>query len=267
MSHINIKLTKEIKIDSNLIEKIKSIKLPKKSRKLLSDYSSSKKFAEEYEYDLLIQTDDSLILGFEFTNNGERLMIPEINPITIYFSNAIMSNIKIQDYKKELIKNAQRGIIQTHSIGNYFQLSFNCIINLQSSIETLMNKLIQENRYSFYDKKGNIKRGNIHDKIDIALPEISGKKFENDYKNEYVDIKHLIQIRNQIIHLKPDKEITNSKYKISYRNIIEFNFDKTIESFKKFINYYEPNLIEECNCKQELYFDIIKKNKDKYYEK
>lgn len=259
MSHIGLKFNTEIKIDYDLTKTISDIKLSDESKKIIDDYSKSDRLAEEYDYDLILQTTDSLIFGFEFINDGEKLMIPEINPVTIYFSNAVMSNNKIHYYKKILIDKAQKGIIQPHSFGNYFQLSFNCIINLQSAIETLVNKLIQENEYYFYDSNRRARNGNIHDKIDIALPEISHKNFENDFEDEYLDIKNLIRIRNQMIHLKPDVENTNTKYKIPYRKIIEFNFGKTIESAKKFINYYQPNLIEECDCGSELYFDIIKK--------
>ncbi|MDV2444464.1 hypothetical protein CMV00_11780 [Elizabethkingia anophelis] len=258
MSHIGLKLTKEIKIDFNLTKTIRGVKLPDKSKELIEDYLSSNKFAEEYDSDLLLQTDDSLIYGFEFLHKGKKMMIPEINPVTIYFSNAVMSNTKIADYKRVLVEKAQNRIIQVHFFGDFFQLSFNCIINLQSSIETLINKLIQDHKYVFYDKNGKIKNSNILDKIDIALPKISTKDFEKDFKNEYNDIKNLIKIRNQMIHLKPDEKTTNTKYKIPYRKIIEFNFDTTIESVKKFINYYEPNLIEECTCGQNFYFDIIK---------
>ncbi|MPS71627.1 MAG: hypothetical protein E2590_00570 [Chryseobacterium sp.] len=260
MSHIGLKYSKQIKLDSDSIKSFLNNKPSEKGKKIMDDYLKNNNYAEESDYDLVLTTKDSLIFGFDFLHNGKKLMMPEINPITIYFSNAIMSNVQIGKYKKILISDAKKGISQIHSFGNFFQLAFNCIMNLQSSIEVFVNLIIQENNYVFLKKDGTQRTGiiNIHDKINIALPQILSKNFKINFENEYSQIEDLIKLRNDLIHLKPETEITNTKYKIPYRKVIEFNFDKTIIAVKKFINYYEPNLIEECNCGVNFYFDIIK---------
>ena len=256
MSHIGIKYSE--KIDVNISESTKNIQLSEKSKQVIKDYTSTNMFAEEFDCDLILQTNDSLIVGFDFISNGKKLVIPEINPVTIYYANAKMSSIKIKEYKKKLISYSQKGKLNSHVFGDYFQLSFNCIINLQSAIETFANKIIQENNYVIIDEKTRKpKKANIHDKIN-ALAIINSKEFESEYNDEYQDIKNLILIRNQMIHLKPEKQITNTKYKIPYRKILEFNFDKTLESAGIFLNYYEKDLIQECECGNDFYFDIIK---------
>lgn len=139
----------------------------------------------------------------------------------------------------------------------FFQLAFNCIINLQSSIETFLNYILNENKYVFYDKNNKVRKSSIHEKIEIALPEIFNKTFKQDHELQFDQIKDLISIRNEMVHLKPNKEETNSKYKIPYRKILDFKFYETVEAVKIFINYHQNSLIEECNCGRDFYFDII----------
>lgn len=49
--------------------------------------------------------------------------------------------------------------------------------------------------------------------------------------------------RNNIIHLKPDQNLTSAKYKISFRNIIDFNYHEAIVTVENYINFYEPDLL------------------------
>lgn len=60
-----------------------------------------------------------------------------------------------------------------------------------------------------------------------------------------------------MIHLKPDNEETKSKYKAPYRKLLDFKFNETVEAVKVFINYHQKDLIEECNCGKDFYFDIV----------
>ena len=45
--------------------------------------------------DLMILFEDNIIFGFDFIHGKKRLLIPEINPTTIFYSNAVMSNKKL----------------------------------------------------------------------------------------------------------------------------------------------------------------------------
>ncbi|WP_332454038.1 hypothetical protein [Chryseobacterium aquaticum] len=259
MSHIGLKPSLEIKTDFDIKKVLDNVEYPEESKNLISSYMNSDKFAEHYDYDVLIQTNTSLIAGFECFYNGNKIMMQEINPVTVYYSNAIMSNYLIENYKKILLEKTKKGIISSHAFGNFFQLAFNCIINLQASIEMFLNYILNENKYMFYDKNNKIRKSSIHEKIDFALVNITGKTFKDEYNSQYINIKDLINIRNEMIHLKPDEKETNSKYKTPYRKIIDFKFDETVEAVKAFINYYKENLIEECSCGKDFYFDIINK--------
>jgi glutathione synthase/RimK-type ligase-like ATP-grasp enzyme len=39
----------------------------------------------------MILFEDEVIYGFDFLNNKDKLLIPEINPSTIFYANAAMS--------------------------------------------------------------------------------------------------------------------------------------------------------------------------------
>lgn len=257
MAHIGIKKSSEVKFDFDIKNLMGTAENKKKSLEMLKSYQESNKYADDYDRDLLLITEDSIITAFDYIYKGQKLMMPEINPVTIYYSNAVMSNFKIKNYKNILISKSKEGIIDSHVFGNFFQLAFNCIINLQSSVETFLNYILNENKYVFYDKNNKVRKSSIHEKIEIALPEIFNKTFKDDYSKQITQIKDLISIRNEMIHLKPDKEETNSKYKVPYRKILDFNFDETVEAVKVFINYHQNSLIEECNCGRDFYFDII----------
>jgi hypothetical protein len=49
------------------------------------------------------------------------------------------------------------------------------------------------------------------------------------------------------------------RYKEFYRKVLDFEYLNSVYQIKKYINYHEPNLIEERDFGSELYFDIIQK--------
>lgn len=261
MTHVALKFSKEIKIETKSLIDSDKFNLSTANEKAIEDYKNSAILAEEYDKDIILSTKDALIFGFDFFEADTKLILPEINPVTIYFLNATMSVERIAYYKSKLIQTAKSGVVSSHSFGNYFSLAFNCIINLQSALETFLNKILQENNYIFYDKNQKKIRGNIHDKIDVALPKIFNKNFKNENLDDYNNLKDLILLRNQMIHLKPENENTNTKYKIPYRRIIECDFNKLIQSLANYLNFYEENIIELCGCGNNLAFDIILQEK------
>ncbi len=95
--------------------------------------------------------------------------------------------------------------------------------------------------------------------MDIGILKVKSKSFQNDYQNEYNVIKDLIHLRNDIIHLKPIVEDTNTKYKKLFRRVIDFDYDYIAKAVKEYINFYEPGLVEECPCGKEYYFDLRKR--------
>lgn len=264
MVHIKLKPTQRIETDFNASELTDNVEIPQESKDFAKEYMTSNLLADEYGMDIMLIMDNEVIYGFDYLFNEKKIFIPEINPSLIFYSNALMSHKNLDKLRIDLLENSPtvhnlQAKLDSKLFGKYFQLAVNCIINSQSAIENFINNSIPNNFEILSENGKTIKKPNIHDKIDIGMVQVHEKSFEEFFENEYLLIKGLIEIRNDIIHLKPGKEITNAKYKNLFRRVIDFNFEDGILAVKSYINFYSPNLIEECSCGKEYYYDIMYK--------
>jgi len=262
--HIVLKATKRITTTSNISKVKNEVELPEKSKKFINEYMTTDKLSDELDKDLALVFENDIIFGFDYLHNGKKLVIPEINPILIFYSNALMSLKLLYRYKENLLSKSQdaknlKGKVDFKVFGDFFQFAVNTIINLQVTFETFLNYVIQED-YVYLSTNGKvIKRPTIYDKIDIAVVDIKGKSFQKNFEVSYTIIKELIQLRNDIIHLKPIVGQTNTRYKKLFRRVIDFEYQLSAEAIAEYLNYYEPELVENCPCGKDFYFDIIKK--------
>ncbi|MFD0992004.1 hypothetical protein [Tenacibaculum geojense] len=264
-THIKLKPTKKINKDFNLTDAVKDIEIPEESKQDSKKFHKTNKLSDELGWDLLIEFEDSIIYAFDYLNVKEKVIIPELNPTTIFYSNAIMFHRNLITTKKNLLEKSPtlkelHKPIDPKIFGNFFQFATNCIINLQSTIESFANRQIPDNY--FINEKGEEYDVSIFHKIDTVLPVIKGKKFKREFKRDNFRVRKVIELRNEIIHLKPIKDSTNTQYKATYRKMIKFDFTRAIIAVKKFVNFYEPELIEECICGKEYYYDLEIKEKE-----
>jgi hypothetical protein len=258
--HIKLKPTKKKNINFDLQKLNNGIEIPEKSLKLIREYTNSKKLSDAHDKDLMLLFEDSIIFGFDFLHDEKKILIPEINPTTIFYSNAVMSHKKLIFFRNQLFENSPTTRdfskpINPNIFGEFFQLASNCLINMQSALESFSNRQIPES-YEFNDVDGNVFKPSIFHKLDSALPKVHNKRFKSSFKKDNIMIRNLIELRNEIVHLRPIEKDTNTQYKITYRKLLKFNFTKAIKSVRNLINFYEPNLIEECECGRVLYYDI-----------
>lgn len=263
MGHIRLKPSKQFDINFHPSE-LDNIEVPLESQKKVKEYISSKKLSED---DILLMFEDKVIYGFDYLHNGTKKLVVELNPVTVFYSNSIMSFGSLNHYKNVLLSNStnvtdinkpNERINLTHS-AMYFQLAINCIINLQAALESFANRIIPEN-YNYINKSGNLVNKTVTYKLNTVLPILKEISFMQKKHRKYnISIDKLIQLRNDIIHLKPNEE-TNTAYKNIYRNLLNFDFPKAIFSVKTFINFYEPGLIEECPCGKDFYFYSAQKS-------
>lgn len=215
----------------------------------------SKKLAEDDDFDLLLMFEDKIIFGFDYLHHGEKRLLIEINPVTIFYANSAMSSGSLAHYRNLLFAQSKKvneiysdkePINLTHS-GIYFQIAINCVINLQATLESFANRVIPEN-YQYINKTGNPVIPTITYKLNNVVPKIKNIDFQIRKNRKYnICIDALIKLRNDIIHLKPTGK-TNTGYKGVYRDLLNFDFEKALLSVRTYINFYEPNLIEECEC-------------------
>lgn len=262
MAHIQLKPSKEQVVNFNPNE-LNAIDWPSESIEYSKDYLGSRKLAEEDERDIVLLFPDRIVYGFDYLDDSIKRVVVEINPVTIFFSNAVMCSGQLKCYKNLLLSQAPdvneigkggEPFNASHA-GMYFQLAINCIINLQAALESFANRIIP-NDYSFIGTDGKVQVPNITLKLNNAIPSIKKVKFrQRKHKRFNVQIDSLIKLRNHIIHLKPDGQ-TNTGYKGVYRDLLNFDYFKAIESVRVFINFYEENLIEECLCGNDFAFFV-----------
>lgn len=255
MPHIKFKPTTRIAIDFDPNE-INYNLAPEESKIEVKKYLKSNKLNDG---SVLLFFENETIFGFDHLYNNEKILIPEINPVTIFFSNAVMSHRLLLHYKAQLLDNSPRvknmkGTVDPNYFGQFFQLASTIIINLQATVESLANRIIPMER-KFIDRNDEPFEPSLFHKINIVLPEIRGKKFKSKHGKQHNLIRILIELRNEIIHLKPAGD-PNSVYKAVYRRIINFKFTETIYAVRQFADFYEENLIEECSCKKEYFYNI-----------
>lgn len=254
MPHIKLKASQEIKLDFNSKE-LNSIEVPEKNKELLNSYLKSKKYSEDFEYNILLFYENYALGGFDYLYNGKKLIFPELNPVILLLSSAKMSALSSIFLKQELLDNYNAKNINNHLLGQFIQQSMNCVINLQVSIECFVNNIINEKNYKFYGKKQNERKPTTFEKIEV-LDKIFSKNFKKTFAKEHSHIKELIQLRNELIHLKPKDLTSNTKFKFSFRKMFDLNFEDIFNSVECFLNYYEENLIEDCNCGREFMYVI-----------
>ncbi|MGY8914447.1 MAG: hypothetical protein ACKVJF_05100 [Flavobacteriales bacterium] len=260
ITHIKLKPTTKIDLNFDTSEIGKGVESPKSVIEESKEYLKSNKHSDFYNKDLMVVVDKKLIYVFDYAVGKDKILIPEINPTTIFYSNAVMSHRRLISYKKDLfensptVKNLNKGV-NPNLFGNFFQLASNCIVNLQAALESFANRQIPVN-HKFTDVNGKEFEPSVFHKLDKALPEIKGKRFKTKFKKYNYLVRKIIELRNEIIHLTPIEETTNTKYKITYRKLLSFDYTEAIISVEKLINFYEPDLIEKCDCGKELYYDI-----------
>jgi len=265
-SHISLKPTIRVQTDFDIPSQ-NDVEPPEFAKVQAEDYKKSKKLSDEYGKDLILVFERNLIYAFDFFYNSKKIFIPELNPVTIFYSNAIMSKKRLDDFKLKLLEESPslKDMDKNPDLklfGDFFQLASNCIFNLQGALESFANIIIPPD-YSFIDKNGDvINRPSLSHKLFNTIPKIKEKEFKKHCRRGKFVVENIIKMRNNIVHLKPTKEQTNTKFKNPYRRLIKYNFSDAIKMAREYINFYEPNLIEDCNCGKEYFFDIIVSQKN-----
>lgn len=256
LPHIRFKPTIKQKIDFNPNE-LKMTIVPEESKVWQKNYQKSN---ELNDGSVILILEDNIVFGFDFLYKNEKFIAQEINPVTIFYSNAVMCHRLLVDTRNKLIANSPK-LKGSHNVdtqpsdfSNFFQVAVNMIINLQATIESFANRLIPK-EYSFIDISGNPFEPSIMHKINTTLPELKDRKFKTDHGKHNNYLRQLIELRNEIVHLKPAGD-TNSAYKEVYRRLINFKYIETLQAIKLFIDFYEQGLIEECPCQKEYFYSI-----------
>lgn len=213
-------------------------------------------------YYAIMQTEgNELIQAFQYNNNGHACFIPEPNPIVIYFELARFHLGHLKTKKISLLKeihsekpNAYTLLDEFHG---YYSVASICGTFLFNAIEAFINKLIpkdysykriQESKTEIFNKIQIQRNISFEEKIKKVIPDATEKIFHVTYGAKFESIIRLKDFRDEIMHTKSNEHTSANLYKTLYTTSLDFDYDKTLEDVKDYINFYEANLIEECSC-------------------
>jgi len=223
-------------------------------------------------YGFIQTTENELIQAFTYKRNNKNYIIPEANPIVIYFECARrniryikeadaklfieLEKIRPENLGTEEAKSANANIM-LNQFYNYYSLVSVSASFLFNAIEAFMNNAIPKdfiyskdsNRCTVsYTKYQIQKEISFEEKIKTVIPQITNKSFCQDYTQKWESIRKLKEFRDEIIHTKSYDQETPNVYIDLYTTALNFDFGTTLIHVKDYLNFYEHNLIEECGC-------------------
>lgn len=210
---------------------------------------------------LVLQSENEEKVSHFFVKKGKDHFFYPIVPLTLVnFDFAYQLNIQRKDYEKKALRSFNNfkmsDGVDLHHFYIYYGYASNCVISLFTALESFVNYLIPDDyifkkeikgkRIELYNKEQIQRWLTTDEKIKDVLFSITGKNFFQKQTEHTSRIDNLKNLRDELIHVKADANLENQKSII--KKLIDFKYNETLESVSKFINFYKPNFIEECNC-------------------
>ena len=249
MKHIKRKFLKEFKLPDDGYEFVADqiTKAPKNIKINLKDSTA-----------YAITTEKSMIQCFIYNLEGKNYLIPEPDPILIYFSNAQGFLTSIESYRDKLFIELKKPVYEIGDVLNIMFAFYGVVTSfassLSNSIEAFVNSKIPKNftidnpdrRGKKMDKYQIIRYLSLENKLKYALNVITEKNFLGSH--HYEQIKRLATLRNDITHAKADINHDVNYYEKLYCDALNFDYSIALQAGKEMINFYNPSLIEPCDC-------------------
>lgn len=207
-------------------------------------------------------TDDSMYSGFQVKINGKKRIIPEPDPILVYYSTAYFNFKALDESQKKVIERTQQAIGGEPAIDElyeYFGLVSCVVIFLFMAVESAMNRSIP-NDYIYKDELRNKTETYTKEQIEKyfsfekklkTINVITHKDFHLRFGKKYQHIINLKDFRDAIIHTKSENqgEIAHNH---NFRRAFQFDFLNTMISVKDFCNFYlKEDFIIDCPCSKD----------------
>ncbi|MEO8515508.1 MAG: hypothetical protein ABI426_02125 [Flavobacterium sp.] len=212
--------------------------------------------------DLYITTEnDFLIKAFTYKYSRGTAVIPIPDLTLVYYDSAYNQNRERIDVETKLLnkltsKNDKFGEDATNEIYHYYGNASGCIIFLFTSLESFINNILPDNKSytlvtdrntSFYNKKQIQRHISFDDKLKKVLPELlNGANFFINPTILTQHITNLKKLRDELIHTKSDISFENQEDLI--KRLLQFKYDETFKAVAKFMNFYKPNYVVDCDC-------------------
>lgn len=176
---------------------------------------------------------------------------PEPNPICIYYSSANRHLQQSYALKNKLFSEEQHFNANYH-YGNfieYFQETSEGLMLLSATIEGFINQLLPENLElnigGVLKKKKEIEWLDITMKIRQVVPSLTGIDFQQTNGRDYANICTVIDLRNDLIHLKKSTKENITNYQTLFKRLVDFDHVGCSDSVFTYINTVIPNYLIE----------------------
>jgi len=245
-------------------------------RKFLREYEFTKdgydyaveqgKIAKKFQGNLkdfvpyIVTTDQKLIQGFFYLLDGKKVMIGEPNPVVIYFSNAQGFLSSILKYRNDLfegLKDEKTDVdIILNAMFGFYSVVTSFSSSLFNSLEAMINSKIPKDFTMVNPKRRNtimkkhevIRFTGFEDKVKKVLKKVTGNNFAEQKNQDYNELIKLKILRDNITHAKANIDYDVNYYEKLYTEALDFDYVKSLDSAKVFINFFENKLIEPCDC-------------------
>ncbi len=255
MKHIKKKFYLESKLNPlNLIDGAELLSVNRK------DNSKIKEVKNGNNVTLVKTQDDVYRLALIYKYQGEHVFIPVPDLTLVYYNNAYSNNLSRKRIEKTLFKklnNFENGFSENidNEIYSYIGVASSSIIQMFTSLESFMNHIIPDNEFykkvdskktELYNKDQIQKYISFDEKIKKVIPFFLNKDFYRKQTPTNSRISDLKKLRDEIVHTKSDYLSTNQSELLE--RLLKFNYDETLVSLRKYMNFYKDDYIIECDC-------------------
>lgn len=184
-------------------------------------------------------------------DRGKIFTFPEPNPICIYYSSA-NKHLQHSYALKNKFFSEEQHFDASHHYGNfieYFQETSEGVMLLSTTIEGFINQLLPENLQLEIDgvkkNKNEIEWLDITTKLRQVVPGLTGIDFQHTNNKDYANICIIIDLRNDLIHLKKSTKENITKYQTLFKRLLDFDHVGCSDSVFNFVNAVISNYLIE----------------------
>lgn len=240
MSDSKKKYVNDIKVDWSYDDLMSKVDIPNKKY-------NYKDFDQAY----LFSQDNRIIQGFLHLHDNKPLVIPELEPSILYYNNASRKLTDIVKLRDDLFESIglEKVIEADRLFTEFFMLSSDFIINLFASLEAFNNSVIPEDftiriKRRLMDREIIQRYARFDDKVIKVVPKIFEKSFIENYPDKWELINSLKKLRDDLIHTKNMSKNWAASYRDIYRACLSFDFNKTYQYIRDYMNFYKTNWID-----------------------
>jgi hypothetical protein len=182
------------------------------------------------------------------SNRKKRLSFPEPNPIHLYLSIAVKHLYASIELKKDL---TTLEVLDANGFEKFCAFSeeiMEGVIFLVMAAEAFMNYMVDDGKtYAMNGKtmgKKDIEWLDFSGKIRDAMPVITGIDFFATNPIEYNRMTNLVDLRNELVHLKKLQADNYTFYEDLYKRLIDISPFASWDAVLTFINTLQPEFVQ-----------------------